>query len=249
MRAAALTADGSVEGLRGRLGASGGILSEPLAREIASRSGPLQAGLGRSQQEWLPLVDRQGRPLPAAWAGRNSLLQAKGGGLAAPRWLAHGLGLRHPVVHLVLETHEGSGIWLQRRAVTRPESPGRLDISVGGHMAPGDTPESALVRETHEELGLDLEGDCAEIRRSSVYESISRTKPPGSIDAEWRHVFVARAKPGVAWRFHLDPGELAGVAPWPFGRIMALLQNAPQRCASGLAESVRLYLEARRKKS
>jgi 8-oxo-dGTP pyrophosphatase MutT (NUDIX family) len=168
--------------------------------------------------------------------------------LTVPRWLAHGLGLRHPVVHLVLETHDGAGLWLQRRAHTRPESPGRLDISVGGHMAPGDTPETALERETFEELGLDLGRHCEGVRPVAAYESISLTEPSGSIDVEWRHVFAARAKPLVAQCFRLDPGELAGVEPWSYACARSLVATEPLRCASGLAESVGLYLDTLRKK-
>jgi 8-oxo-dGTP pyrophosphatase MutT (NUDIX family) len=204
----------------------------------------LQRILGRGQTERLPLADADGEPLTVEAHGVGVLFRPVHGVLTVPRWLAHGLGLRHPVVHLVLETHDGNGIWLQRRALTRPESPGRLDISVGGHMGPSDTPETALDRETREELGLDLGEDCAEIQRISAYESISRTEPSGSIDVEWRHVFVARVKPGRAWCFRLDSGELAGVAPWPYEHIAALLETAPHQCASGLAESVRLYLNA-----
>lgn len=234
--------------IRAALRASRGVPHADLMGQIEGAGDMLRRTLGRGQTERLPLVDAGGALLSIAEEREGLLFRSEKHVLTVPRWLAHGLGLRHPVVHLALETHDGAGIWLQRRARTRPESPGRHDISVGGHMAPCDTPETALERETFEELGLDIGKDCTGIRRVAAYESVSRTEPAGSVDVEWRHVFVARAKPGVAWRFRLDPGELAGVEPWPHGHIAALLESAPRRCASGLSESVRLCLAALQKK-
>jgi len=73
----------------------------------------------------------------------------------APRSVCHdGLSmLLHPVVHLHLFNDKGE-LYLQLRAKTKDLLPGYWDTSVGGHMDPGETPEEALRREAHEELGL-----------------------------------------------------------------------------------------------
>lgn len=61
--------------------------------------------------------------------------------------------LLHPVVHLHLFNSKGQ-LFLQKRALTKDIQPGRWDTSVGGHFAPGEKPEDALVRESEEELSI-----------------------------------------------------------------------------------------------
>lgn len=51
---------------------------------------------------------------------------------------------------------EGVHILLQRRSLTKSSKPGWYHISAGGHINVNETPLEAAVRETHEELGLEL---------------------------------------------------------------------------------------------
>jgi isopentenyl-diphosphate delta-isomerase type 1 len=85
----------------------------------------------------LQLVDRRGRP-----AG------------AAPRRVCHGdPSLIQAVVHLYLFDARGR-LYLQRRSAAKDTYPGCWDTSVGGHLAPGESPEQGLKREAREELSL-----------------------------------------------------------------------------------------------
>jgi len=89
--------------------------------------------------ELLQLVDRRGNP--AGTAARSE---------------CHGNpDLIQMVVHLHLFGRDGR-LYLQKRAATKDRFPGRWDTSVGGHVAPGETPDQAIRRETREELGIDL---------------------------------------------------------------------------------------------
>lgn len=89
------------------------------------------------KEEWLPLVDEKGMVIGKA-----------------PRSIVHkNKEMLHPVVHL----HVINGrkeLFLQKRAMTKAAEPGKWDTSVGGHVALGETVESALKRECEEELGL-----------------------------------------------------------------------------------------------
>jgi len=89
-------------------------------------------------EEWFPVVDEEG-----AVIGR------------APRSVCHDgrSKLLHPVVHLHLFNREGK-LFLQKRSLKKDIQPGRWDTSVGGHIAPGESVEDALRRETLEEIGL-----------------------------------------------------------------------------------------------
>lgn len=89
-------------------------------------------------EEWFPVVDVDGNTIGTALRsvchnGRSMLL--------------------HPVVHLHLFNPEGK-LFLQKRSATKDIQPGKWDISVGGHVSPGERLEDALMRESREELGL-----------------------------------------------------------------------------------------------
>jgi isopentenyldiphosphate isomerase/intracellular septation protein A len=89
-------------------------------------------------EEWFPVVDEDGK------------ITGK-----APRTVCHDgkSKLLHPVVHLHLFNKDGK-IFLQKRSAKKDIQPGKWDTSVGGHIAPGETIEDALLRESVEEIGL-----------------------------------------------------------------------------------------------
>jgi isopentenyldiphosphate isomerase len=107
-------------------------------------------------EELLQLVDLEGRP-----AG------------VAPRSECHGNPeLVQAVVHLHLFDPAGR-MYLQKRAGSKKRFPGRWDTSVGGHVAPGESPEEAIRREAREELEIDL-GDPSE---TAVLKRLERLDP------------------------------------------------------------------------
>lgn len=61
--------------------------------------------------------------------------------------------LLHQAVHVFVFNSEGA-IFLQRRSRHKKIQPGRWDTSVGGHVAPGEPPLEAALREMKEELGI-----------------------------------------------------------------------------------------------
>ena len=90
-----------------------------------------------ADEEWLPIVNDQGGIIGKA-----------------PRSVCHrGEKLLHPVVHLhVLNTQKH--IYLQKRPMNKLVQPGKWDTAVGGHISVGETLETALKRESWEEIGL-----------------------------------------------------------------------------------------------
>ncbi len=90
-----------------------------------------------STEEWLPLVDEDGKIIGKA-----------------PRSAVHaGPGKLHPVIHLHVINHKGE-IFLQKRAADKLVQPGKWDTAVGGHISFGETIEQSLEREAFEEIGL-----------------------------------------------------------------------------------------------
>ena len=90
-----------------------------------------------NQQEIFPLVDEEGRVIGSATRGECH----------------SGSMLLHPVVHLHVFNSRGE-LYLQRRPLWKDIQPGKWDTAVGGHIAYGETPEEALLREVSEELGI-----------------------------------------------------------------------------------------------
>jgi isopentenyldiphosphate isomerase/intracellular septation protein A len=88
--------------------------------------------------EWFPIVNEEG------------VVTGK-----APRRVCHDgkSMLLHPVVHLHLINKEGK-LYLQKRSMKKDIQPGKWDTSVGGHIAPDESVEDALKRESYEELRL-----------------------------------------------------------------------------------------------
>lgn len=66
------------------------------------------------------------------------------------------LGIATHAVHLVGAAGNGR-VWVQQRALNKPNDPGLWDTLMGGMIAATDTLAQALVRETWEEAGLVLE--------------------------------------------------------------------------------------------
>jgi len=94
---------------------------------------------GIINEELFPVVDEEGKIIGKA-----------------PRSVCHDgkSMLLHPVVHLLLFNREGK-LFLQKRSQKKDIQPGKWDTSVGGHIAPGENVEQALVREIKEEVGLE----------------------------------------------------------------------------------------------
>ena len=87
--------------------------------------------------EKFPIVDEEGRVIGSATRGECH----------------SGSKLLHPVVHMHVFNSKGE-VYLQRRPDWKDIQPGKWDTSVGGHIDYGEEPETALVREVREELGI-----------------------------------------------------------------------------------------------
>ena len=74
-------------------------------------------------------------------------------GVSLPRSVVHREGHLHKTIHLWLSDERGR-LLIQKRHDSKRSYPGRWDVSVAGHISSGDSPESALVREAAEELGI-----------------------------------------------------------------------------------------------
>ena len=86
------------------------------------------------------------------------------------------------------------GLWLQQRALDRPLYPGGFDLSATGHIDPGETPETAMLREAREECGLIL--SATELTAAGSYRQQYVRGEDGGFDDEQAFAFLTR-KDGV----------------------------------------------------
>lgn len=199
--------------------------SEAMRREaeIKKLTRPQKQALIDSQSgaELLTVYDADGRP-----CGER------------PRAVVHAQGLFHRVCHLwtVGVRDDVPGIWLQQRQFDRPLYPGGFDLSSTGHIDPGETPETAMLREAREEVGLVL--DEADLRPGGSYRQQYTRGEGNGFDDELAFAFLTRMD-GVP-PFH--PGsEVADMAFVPLADFAAAHNGAhglPARRMDGSALTV-----------
>lgn len=109
-----------------------------------------------------------------------------------PRAVVHAQGLFHHVCHLWTVGIRDSvpGLWLQQRQFDRPLYPGGFDLSATGHIDPGETPETAMLREAREESGLLLQP--ADIIPAGSYRQQYTRGEDGGFDDELAFAFLTR---------------------------------------------------------
>jgi len=178
--------------------ADGWQVDAPAAASLAAIAAWLRdAGLaGRWRDELLAVVDAEERPIAAVERG-----------------VVRVLGLVTFAVHLVGLAADGR-IWVQQRAFDKATDPGLWDTLMGGQVGAGETVETALVRETAEEAGLDIaglldleKGDRLTIRRPVAkgymveHLDVYRARLPAGV--------VPRNRDGEVERFEcVNAGEL-----------------------------------------
>lgn len=95
---------------------------------------------GSLREEWLDLVDDNDNVI-----GRKLRADVKKENLSNFR-----------VVNLFIKNSKDE-LWIPRRTAQKRDRPLALDMSMGGHVDSGETYEEALIRETREELNIDLQ--------------------------------------------------------------------------------------------
>ena len=99
-----------------------------------------------------------------------------------------GKGIIHPVVHLQVFNPQGE-LYLQRRPLWKDIQPGKWDISVGGHIDYGETPEVALIREAREELGI------TDFSKEPIGKYIFESGPDKEFVYSWKTIYSGEIKP------------------------------------------------------
>ncbi|SFW73455.1 Isopentenyldiphosphate isomerase [Sinomicrobium oceani] len=100
----------------------------------------------------------------------------------------HAKGLFHPTIHVWLFTGKDEVV-LQKRSSLKDIFPGHWDVSVAGHIAAGEAPLQSAIRETREELGLEVSPD--ELQKIGTYTTVKQHRPT-IVDRELHHIYICR---------------------------------------------------------
>src|SRR5699024_936899 len=91
-----------------------------------------------------------------AWRNEQIDIMAEGNCLGTlERAAMRPLGLRTRAVHLNAWSADGR-LWVARRSLAKPTNPGCWDTAVGGLVSAGESHQLALMRESQEEAGLEV---------------------------------------------------------------------------------------------
>lgn len=149
------------------------------------------------QDELFDVCDSLGRPL----------------GLRKRRGDVHRDGDWHRSLHcwVVGQYRDGTPyIVFQRRSETKDTSPGKLDATVGGHLAAGESVEEAL-RESEEEIGLSL--TMSDLLPLGVRQAAIDIEP-GVRDYEVQFAFIHKSSLSLT-AFRPNPAEVTALVEVP----------------------------------
>jgi isopentenyldiphosphate isomerase len=146
-------------------------------------------------------------------------------GEVVSREVAHRDGIWHATFHLwVVRRGRPDLVLLQERGARCAIAPGKLDVTVGGHLRAGETVEMG-VREAEEEIGLSLVlADLVPLGRHRLELDDSN-----GIEREVVHVFLHATTTPIE-SFRPAPAEVAGLHEVPLSGLIDVLAGAAPSC-------------------
>ncbi len=164
--------------------------------------------------------------------------------LTAPRWVCHLLSLRHKSVHVLLKWKNpsfGDIFILQVRSWNKSDSPGHLDISVGGHVVGSNlfSSQESAYREVEEELGITkFNLNRGELVYCVGYECNEQRKEKNFYNTEWRDVYSGEIDTCNLENIHFSDGEVVSLYLCPKAEAKNLLNQKIIPLASALKLSL-----------
>lgn len=81
----------------------------------------------------------------------------------------HKQQLRHRSAHMLIFNSKGQ-VLLQKRSLEKEDFPGCWDVSVSGHVCAGETYHQCIIRETMEEVGIEVNSTLKAVNKFAAKE-------------------------------------------------------------------------------
>lgn len=104
---------------------------------------------------------------------------------------AHQKGICHRVFHLWI-ANENNQVLIQQRSANKDAGANLWYVSVGGHVQHNESIQEAIIRETGEELGLDISGMMDEVKYLFSFRETLHDHDGAYVDDEFFDVFVLK---------------------------------------------------------
>jgi isopentenyl-diphosphate Delta-isomerase len=108
-------------------------------------------------------------------------------GIIKSRDEVHRDGDWHKSVHIWI-LNSNNELLIQRRSAKKDTHPNEWDISVAGHLSAGEASITGALKETKEEIGLDLQPDDYKL----LFTITNQSTPRGFINNEYNDVYLVR---------------------------------------------------------
>ncbi|RKE94765.1 NUDIX hydrolase [Ichthyenterobacterium magnum] len=149
-------------------------------------------------------------------------IDGKPTGKTALKSEAHLNGWYHNTIHLWLYTNE-TEILLQQRSHKKAIHPLLWDVSVAGHVDAGESFIEAALRETKEEIGLQLNADNLKKIGTFLHET---SYSNGKIqDNEFHQVYIAQLNVEIS-KLQPQEGEVEALKLVSISKFISLLKNS-----------------------
>lgn len=175
-------------------------------------------------------------------SGNDAWIKRDGDTLLVSRWLAHFIGFRHRVIHLFLDHPDHPDCtFAQIRSLAKYNSPGRLDMPIGGHVTDLDDLETSLARELKEELGLDVDRDVNDLREVGTFNIVDDDDMPDHIEVEHATVYRATLKPDAFGQLRFQTDEVGALALFRIDELDRWIRERPEDVGGGMRDSWSYY--------
>lgn len=90
----------------------------------------------------------------------------------ATRDEGHKKGLWHKAIVVFIVNNDNTKVMLQQRSANKKIWPNLWDITAGGHVLSGELGYQAAIRETKEEIGIDIDKESLEFIVATISENV-----------------------------------------------------------------------------
>lgn len=180
-------------------------------------------------QELWQLYTEDGQPVPGQGAIKNDIYTK---------------GLLHGSAHVWIYLQNGANVevLLQKRGANKRTWPNLYDISAAGHIDIGEEPLTTALRETKEEIGLDI--TAADLKLIKL-NRVVMLPPNGETENEFQWIYLLRLD--QIPKFILEKSEVDSLLWKPLGEFEKEVFAKPQLYVSHTPEYFQTVINAIKK--